>query len=77
ITVYDRTHNIMQGGSGLYGDPSSTQSAIVVQKPQDPNILYIFTVDTSTFEEDPDRGLSYSVVDMTLNGGNGAVIQKM
>ncbi|WP_431122471.1 T9SS type B sorting domain-containing protein [Flagellimonas flava] len=76
ITVYDRTHNIMQGGSGLYGDPSSTQSAIVVQKPQDPNILYIFTVDTSTFEEDPDRGLSYSVVDMTLNGGNGAVIQK-
>ncbi|MCL6265265.1 T9SS type B sorting domain-containing protein [Flagellimonas myxillae] len=76
ITVYDRTHNVMQGGSGLYGDPSSTQSAIVVQKPQDPNILYIFTVDTSTFEGDPDRGLSYSVVDMTLNGGNGGITQR-
>ncbi len=76
ITVYDRTHNVMQNGRGLYGDPSSTQSAIVVQKPQDPNILYIFTVDTAVFEGDPDRGLNYSVVDMTMNGGDGAVIQK-
>nr|WP_299384373.1 T9SS type B sorting domain-containing protein [Allomuricauda sp.] len=76
ITVYDRTHSIMQNGTALYGDPSSTQSAIVVQKPQDPNILYIFTVDTSTAEDDPDRGLNYSVVDLTLNGGNGAITQK-
>lgn len=76
ITVYDRNHNIMQNGNGLHGDPSSTQSAIVVQKPQDPNILYIFTVDTSTFEEDPDRGLNYSEVDMTLNGGLGGITRK-
>ncbi|MDC6367435.1 MULTISPECIES: T9SS type B sorting domain-containing protein [Flavobacteriaceae] len=76
ILVYDRNHNIMENGTGLYGDPSSTQSAIIVQKPDDPNILYIFTVDTKTFEEDPDFGLNYSVVDMTMNGGNGAVTQK-
>ena len=76
ITVYDASHNVMQNGNGLFGDPSSTQSAIVVQKPQDPNILYIFTVDTATFEDDPDRGLSYSEVDMTLNGGLGAITQK-
>ena len=76
IRVFDGNHNLMQNGSGLYGDPSSTQSAIIVQKPQDPNIIYIFTVDTSTFEDDPDRGLNYSVVDLTLNGGNGAVVQK-
>ncbi len=76
ITVYDRNHEVMQNGNGLYGDPSSTQSAIVVQKPQDPNILYIFTVDTATFEGDPDRGLNYSEIDLSLNGGNGAVTQK-
>ena len=76
IRVWDRNHNTMQNGTGLYGDPSSTQSAIVVQKPDDPNILYIFTMDTKTFEEDPDRGFNYSVVDLTLNGGNGAVTQK-
>ncbi|SNZ00273.1 T9SS type B sorting domain-containing protein [Flagellimonas pacifica] len=76
IRVYDGNHSLMQNGSGLYGDPSSTQSAIIVQKPQDPNIIYIFTVDTSTFEDDPDLGLNYSVVDLSLNGGNGAVILK-
>ncbi|MBO0322014.1 T9SS type B sorting domain-containing protein [Muricauda sp. CAU 1633] len=76
IVVYDRNHNIMQNGTGLYGDPSSTQSAIIVQKPEDPTIFYIFTMDTITFEGDPDWGFNYSVVDITLNGGNGAVIQK-
>ena len=76
IIVYDRNHNIMQNGTGLYGDPSSTQSAIIVPKPEDPNIYYIFTVDTSVFEGDPDRGLNYSTVDISLNNGNGAVIEK-
>ena len=76
IRVFDRNHNTMQNGNNLYGDPSSTQSAIIVEKPDDPNILYIFTVDTKTFQEDPDRGLNYSVVDLSLNGGNGAITQK-
>lgn len=76
IRVFDRNHNVMQNGTGLYGDPSSTQSAIIVQKPGDPNILYIFTVDTSTAENDPNFGLNYSVVDLSLNSGNGAVTQK-
>lgn len=76
ILVYDRNHNIMQNGTGLYGDPSSTQSAIIVPKPENPNIYYIFTVDTSVFEGDLDRGLNYSIVDLSLNDGNGAVVQK-
>ncbi|TXN35083.1 T9SS type B sorting domain-containing protein [Flagellimonas hymeniacidonis] len=76
INVYGRDNNLIENGFKLYGDPSSTQSAIIVQKPNDPNILYIFTVDTSVFEGDPNRGLNYSVVDLSLNGGNGAVTQK-
>ncbi|MFD0796988.1 T9SS type B sorting domain-containing protein [Maribacter chungangensis] len=76
IIVYDRNHNIMENGSGLFGDPSSTQSAIIVPKPEDPNIYFIFTVDTSIAENDPDRGLNYSTVDISLNNGNGAVVQK-
>ena len=76
ITVYNKNHQIMDNGNGLYGDPSSTQSAIIVPKPEDPDKLYIFTVDTSVFEGDPDRGLNYSVIDMSLNNGNGAVIEK-
>tara|TARA_R110000868_G_scaffold14075_1_gene65655 strand:+ start:9682 stop:12396 length:2715 start_codon:yes stop_codon:yes gene_type:complete len=76
ITVYNRNHQIVLNGTGLYGDPSSTQSAIIVPKPQDPNIYYIFTVDTSVFETDPDFGLNYSILDISLDGGNGAIIQK-
>lgn len=76
ITVYDRTHEIMQNGRSLYGDISSTQSAIIVPDPGNPIFFYIFTVDTKIFEDDPDFGLNYSVVDMSLNNGNGAVTEK-
>lgn len=48
--VWDRNNTIMPngnypGGSGLLGDPSSTQSAIIVPNKNNPNIYYIFTVD--------------------------------
>ena len=76
ITVYNRNHEIIQNGQGLYGDPSSTQSALIVPKPEDANLYYIFTVDTSAFEGDPDFGLNYSVVDISMNNGKGAVTQK-
>lgn len=76
ITVYNKNHQIVQNGNGLWGDPSSTQSAIIVPKPEDPNIYYIFTVDTSVVEGDPDFGLNYSVLDISQNGGNGAITEK-
>ena len=44
-TVLNQNHRIMLNGTGLIGDSSSTQSAIIVPKPNDPNIYYIFTVD--------------------------------
>ena len=49
-TVWDKNHVIMPngdylGGTGLLGDPSSTQSGIIVPKADDPDIYYIFTVD--------------------------------
>jgi len=49
-TVWDRNHLAMPNGSfvngtELLGDTSSTQSGIIIPKPGDPNIYYIFTVD--------------------------------
>ena len=76
IVVYDSTHEPMENGNGLLGDPSSTQSAIIVPKPEDPNIYYIFSVDTSSSQSGTDLGLHYSVIDLSLNNGQGAVIQK-
>lgn len=69
ITVYNRNHVIMVNGTGLNGHPSSTQSATIVPKPGSSNLFYIFTTDN---EHDP-NGFRYSVVDMNLDSGNGAV----
>lgn len=77
--VYDSTHSIMVNGTGLHGDNSSTTSAIVVPKPDDCNLYYIFTIDCRDEEvpfNRPKRGIEYNIVDMTLNGGLGAVVQK-
>ncbi len=72
ITVWNRNHIPMPNGTGLLGDPSSTQSGIIVPKPGNPNNYYVFTVG----EVDNPVGMHYSEVDMTLNGGLGAVVNK-
>lgn len=68
-TVWNKNHGVMVNGTDLKGDFSSTQSAIIVPRPNYPNIYYIFTVDG---EFGPD-GLQYSEVDMNLDGGLGAI----
>jgi gliding motility-associated-like protein len=69
VTVYNKNHQIMVNGAGLLGHPSSAQSATIVPKPGSGNLFYIFT---TTNEHNPD-GFRYSIVDMTLDGGNGAI----
>ncbi len=69
ITVYNKNHGVMMNGTGLLGDSSSTHSALIVPKPNDPNIYYIFTVDYQRFP----NGLRYSEVDMTLDAGLGGI----
>ncbi|MDX1271216.1 T9SS type B sorting domain-containing protein [Bizionia paragorgiae] len=71
-TVYNANHNTITNGSGLLGDASSSQSAIIVPKPNAPDIYYIFTVGSN---QNP-TGLNYSIVDMTAVNGNGAVTVK-
>ncbi|MGV8945977.1 MAG: T9SS type B sorting domain-containing protein [Lutibacter sp.] len=45
VTVWNSKHIIMSNGKGLWGDYSSTQSAIIIPNPSNPNRYYIFTVD--------------------------------
>lgn len=81
--VYDKLHNVMPNGSGLLGHNSSTQSAIIVPKPNNPNIYYIFTVDEPNPKnadkdilndvDPPNSGLNYSIVDLRLNKGLGDI----
>lgn len=69
-TVYNKNHQVMPNGMGLLGNGSSTQSAIIVKKPGSATIYYIFAVDGFTGMS---GGLSYSEVDMTLDGGLGDI----
>ena len=71
--VYNRNHELMPNGTGLFGNSSSTQSALVVPEPGSDTIFYIFTVDTFIGGPDPDNGFNYSIVDMTLDGGLGDI----
>jgi len=69
ITVWNRNHEIMQNGDGLTGDDSSTQSAIIIPKPNSDSIYYIFTVDARGGE----FGLRYSEVNTSLDNGLGSI----
>lgn len=68
ITVYNKNHVAMANGTGLLGDPSSTQSAVIVPDPASSNRYYIFTMAAY-----PSSKLCYSIVDMTLDAGNGNI----
>ncbi|PTM07832.1 MAG: hypothetical protein DA407_09750, partial [Bacteroidetes bacterium] len=72
--VYNRNHTLMPNGTGLFGDPSSTQSALVVPEPGNDTIYYIFTVDTNV--DNSDFGFNYSIVDITLDAGLGDITSK-
>ena len=81
--VYNKLHKVMPNGSGLFGHNSSTQSAIIVPKPNNPYIYYIFTVDQPlpdnvddnllNDQDPPNNGLNYSEVDIRLDNGLGDI----
>ena len=75
-TVWNKNHVIMPNGNGLNGDDSSTSSALIVPKPDDPLIYYVFTVDEPNHNDSASQinGLNYSVVNITLDNGNGDVV---
>lgn len=68
-TIYNKNHVVMVNGSGLMGHSSSSQSATIVPMPGSTTLYYVFTI----AEESNPNGFRYSVVDITLDSGNGAV----
>ncbi|MEK6406863.1 MAG: hypothetical protein AABN34_07865 [Acidobacteriota bacterium] len=72
-TVWDKNNVQMPNGTGLLGASSATQSALIVPWPNKECKKYIvFTVNEMIPKRD--QTLSYSVVDMNLNGGLGDVV---
>ncbi|MBS1657957.1 MAG: T9SS type A sorting domain-containing protein [Bacteroidetes bacterium] len=68
-SVWDRNHDLMPNGTGLLGGVSSTQSSIVVQDPGNDMKYYLITAP----QQATTNPLAYSIIDMSLNGGNGEV----
>jgi photosystem II stability/assembly factor-like uncharacterized protein len=74
LTVWDRNHQIMEGGD-IFELESSIQivESMVIKKPGSENLFYIFTLYPSNGQES--SGLHYATVDMSLNNGLGSVIE--
>lgn len=74
VTVWNASNQVMLNGTGLLGGSptllSSTTAAVIVPKPGNNNLYYIVTVD----EQFSPNGVRYSLVDMTLDNGLGAVV---
>lgn len=72
VRVWNKNHEIMENGTGLMGDSSSIQSALIILKPGSNTIYYIFTVAAGGGVD----GFRYSVVDIEADNGLGAIIEK-
>ncbi len=78
VTVWNRNHQPMPNGTGLWGGGTSTQT-LIVPVPDSENLFYVFTCspqgDDSYFPT-AKKGFRYSVVNLALENGLGDVIQK-
>lgn len=66
--IWNNANLQMPNGFGLNGSASSTQGAVIVPKPGNPNRYYIFTINGATgdLSTEPNRGLYYTEVDVVL-----------
>ena len=69
--LWNRNHLPMQNGQGLSGHFSAQAGIAIVPFVDNPDRFYLFTA--SAIEQDPEQELRFSVVDMDLDGGLGAV----
>lgn len=76
VTVYNSQNSIMTNGTGLMGHFSATESAMIVKQPGSNTLYYIFTMDYNHDGLAIGNGFRYSIVDMSLSAGLGAVTIK-
>lgn len=70
--VFNKDHEDITNGPNLNGNLGAPQTAIIIQNPSTPQMLYVFTVDEITSGA---KGLHYSRVDLTAYSGKGGVME--
>lgn len=78
-TVWNRNHQVMTNGTNLAGEIENLQSAIIVPKPNDTSVYYIFTTrenTNTTVSPNQNPGLYYSEVRFDAQNPDGFVTQK-
>jgi WD40 repeat protein len=70
ISVWNRFNQQMPNGDSLFGNWTTSQSALIVPKPGTKNLFYVFTCDY----DGQSHGVCYTLVDMNLDGGKGDVV---
>lgn len=77
INIWNSDHVLMKNGNNLFGHFSSVQSAIILKRPGNGQIYYVFTSDkVPIFKPYKDSGICVSIVDMALDNGRGEVVKK-
>jgi PKD repeat protein len=74
--LYNRAGVIMANAGGMKGNINSTQGALIVPMPGDEEKYYLFTSDAGAYDGTENEGIYYSIIDMKLDGGLGAVTLK-
>ena len=69
--VLNQDFEVMPNGNNLYGNTSSHYGTMIVARPNRPDEFYLFHSDSWS-----SNGLNYSIIDRTLDDGNGAVTVK-
>ncbi len=68
--VFNQNHNVMQYGDSIVGR-GWYQELVIIPSPANDSTYYLFSISVTE-----NYGLVYSIIDMRLNGGLGAVTQK-
>lgn len=72
-TVWNALHQPMLNGTGMPSDKITLLNSVIIPRPGNSNQYYIFI--NQCVNNNPTGGkLKYSLVDMTLDGGKGAVV---
>ncbi len=77
IQAWDKNHNIMPSTNTQFmgGHNSTTHGSVIIQKLDSLNMFYIFSCGAQAGAFDTlHTGITYSIVDLNLNGGNGDVV---